>query len=246
MAELMDHASVRDWIDETFFAPGARDADDPAARGVRAHLADCAECAAYDEQTRRAALKLDLARGPAPEVRTRTLAAAAQVGRARREATRSAASRPWWRSGLAWRLAGAALVIAVAGVGAGAWWANEARPDTDAEHLTDAVAMMSTLANSPGAQQVVLRDSAGNGSGMAVVSATSHQMAVFATHLAVAVEYHCYLERAGQRTWIGSMYAMPGVQFWAGDMSSTIEMQPGDLLVVAADSTQPAALSATL
>ena len=54
------------------------------------------------------------------------------------------------------------------------------------------------------------------------------------------------LERAGQRTWIGSMYAMPDVQFWAGEMDSTIEMRPGDLLVVAADANQPAVLSATL
>jgi hypothetical protein len=114
------------------------------------------------------------------------------------------------------------------------------------DHLPDAVAMMSTLVTAPGAQELVLRDAAGNSSGVAVVSAASHQMAVFATHLSVAVEYHCYLERAGQRTWLGSMYATPGVQFWAGDMGSAIDMKPGDLLVVAAGEGQPAVLSATL
>ncbi|HLB43957.1 MAG TPA: anti-sigma factor [Candidatus Limnocylindrales bacterium] len=245
----MDHAIVRDWIDEAFFAPGARDADDEAARGARAHLAQCVECAAYDEQTRRVALKLDLARGPSPEVRTRVLAAARRTQRpdtARQQAARPAAGQPWWRTALAWRLAAAALVIAVVGVGAGAWWANASHSDSDADHLTDAVAMMSTLASQPGAVEVVLRDAAGNGSGMAVVSAASHQLAVFATHLPAAVAYHCYLERGGQRTWLGRMYVTPGVQFWAGDMDAGIDMQPGDRLVVAADADQPMVLSATL
>jgi hypothetical protein len=242
----MDHATVRDWIDESFFAPGARDANGTAARGIRAHLADCTECAAYDEQTRRAALKLDLARGPSPEVRTRVVEAAARIGRPRREAAQPARRQPWWRTGLAWRLGAAAVVIAVVGAGGGAWWANTSRPDSDADHLTDAVAMMSTLASDPLAHELVLRDAAGNGSGVAVVSAASHQMAVFATHLSAAVGYHCYLERAGQRTWLGSMYATPDVQFWAGEMGSTLNMQSGDLLVVAADATQPAVLSAAL
>jgi len=244
----MDHDSVRDWIDEAFFADGARDTDSAAAQGVRAHLAVCAECAKYDEQTRRAALKLDLARGPTPQVRTRVLEAAGRIGRARREAAQVTRRQPWWRSGLAWRLAGAALVIAIVGVGAGAWWANGARPDSDADHLSDAVAMMSTLVSTPGANELVLRDATGSGSlsGMAVVSAATHQMAVFATHLPAANGYHCYLERAGHRTWIGSMYATPDVQFWAGAMDSAIDMQPGDLLVVAADANKPAVLSATL
>jgi len=244
----MDHATVRDWIDEAFFAPGARDADDAAARGARAHLAECVKCAAYDEQTRRAALKLDLAHGPSPDVRTRLLAAARRTRRtdsARREAAQPAYGRSWWRSGLTWRLAGAALVIAVVGVGAGAWWANASHPDSDADHLTDAVAMMSTLASQPGAVEVVLLDTAGNGSGVAIVSAARHQMAVFATHLPAAVGYHCYLERGGQRAWLGHMYVTPGVQFWAGDMDATIDMQPGDQLVVAADADQPTVLSAT-
>ena len=242
----MDHAAVRDWIDEAFFAPGARSTNDTAARAVRAHLAECAECAAYDDATRRAALKLDLTRGPAPEVRGRMLAAAAAIGRARRESAQRPATGPWWRSGLAFRFAAAALVIAVVGLGAGAWWGNNVSSNADADQLTEAVAMMSSIASTQGAAELVLRDAAGASSGVAVVSATSHQMAVIATHLAPTVVYHCYLERGGQRTWIGSMYAMPGIQFWAGQMDSAIDMQPGDLLIVAADATQPEVLSATL
>jgi hypothetical protein len=243
MAELMDHDEVREWLDEAFLAPGMRDDDDRTARAVRAHLETCPACGAYDEATRLAALKLDLVRGPAPEVRTRTMAAAQRLARARSGMAGTAAQQRT-RGGLTWRLATLVLAVAMVGAGAGAWWANAARPDSD--HLADAVAMMSTLATEAGAHEVILRDAAGTGNGLAVMSATTHQLAVFATHLPAAVEFHCYIEHRGERIWIGSMYVDGGVQFWAGAMESGIDMQSGDVLIVAADETQPAVLSATL
>jgi hypothetical protein len=247
MAELMNHEAVQEWIDDAFVAPGMRDDDDATARGVRAHLATCAECGVYDEATRRAALKLDMARGPAPDVRARTLAAAHRLPRANgvAAATAAAVTAPPRRSGaLTWRLAALVLGIAVLGAGAGAWWANAARQDS--HHLADAVAQMSILASRSGAHEVVLRDAAGNGSGMAVMLPVSHELAVLATHLPAGTEYHCYIERAGERTWLGNMYVDGGVQFWEGAMDSSFDMQPGDVLVVAADDDAPAVLSATL
>lgn len=244
----MDHEAARDWIDEAFFAPGTRQADDAAAHAVRTHLAACPECTTFDEETRRTALKLDLARGPSPEVRTRLLAAAQRIARTRAAKLGLApvAEHSWWRTRLTWRFAPLVLVIAIAGAGAGAWWANAVRPDSDADHLAEAVVMMSRLASDSGAHEVVLRDTAGTGQGVAVVSAASHKLALFATHMPGVSGYHCYLERAGQRTWIGSMYIDGGVQFWAGEMDSAIDMEPGDALVVAADVAGPAVLSATL
>ncbi len=243
----MDHEATREWIDEAFFTPGARDAQEGPARLARAHLAACAQCTAYDETMQRAALKLDLARGPAPEVRARLMAAARRTGPARTLAPHPAAApRRWWRSPLAWRLAAAALALAIIGAVGGAWWAGAARPDADADHLPGAVAMMSTLAGEPGAEEVVLRDAAGNGSGVAVISAASHRLAVFATNLTASAGYHCYVERAGRRTWLGTMYVASGIQFWAGEMEAAIDMQPGDLLVVALSPTQPAVVSASL
>lgn len=245
MAGLMDHASARDWIDDSFLAPGIRDDNDSAARAARAHIATCTECAAYDEATRRAALKLDIARGPSPEVRTRTLAAAHRLTRARAGDALAAAAPHRTGGGLTWRLAAAlVLIVAVLGAGAGAWWANAARQDSD--HLANAVAMVSTLANSPGAHEVVLRDAAGTGMGIAVMSEATHELAVLATHLAADTEYKCYLERDGQRTRIGRMYVDRGIQYWAGAMDSAMDMQPGDVLVVATDATAPAVLTATL
>ncbi|MEP7360560.1 MAG: hypothetical protein ABI744_03165 [Chloroflexota bacterium] len=242
----MDHQQVRDGIDDAFATPGARDADDTVARQIRAHLAACVDCTSYDEATRRAALKLDLARGPSPEVRTRLLAAAQRSRRARGLAAPRPNAQPWWQRPMAWRLGAAALVLAFVGATGGAWWAGSQRQDTDADHLADAVAMMTTLAADHHAQEVVLRDTAGKTGGLAVISGASHQMAIFATHLTADVEYHCYLERTGQWTWIGTMYATPGVEFWAGVMDPGIDMQPGDVLVVAADPGQPAMLSAAL
>lgn len=244
MVEPMDHDAARDWIDEAFLVPGMRDEDEPTARAVRAHLTTCAECGAYDEATRRTALKLDLARGPSPEVRTRTMTAVQRLARARKGVVGSAAAPQATRGGLTWRLAALVLVIAVMGAGAGAWWANAVRPDSD--RLAEAVAMMSTLATDAGAHEVVLRDAAGTGNGIAVMSETSHQLAIFATHLPAGIEFHCYVERDGERTWIGSMYVDGSVQFWAGAMDSDMEMLPGDLLIVAADKSKPAVLSAIL
>ena len=243
MAQHIDHDAVREWIDDAFLAPGMRDDDDPASRSVRAHLATCAECGAYDEATRRAALKLDLARGPAPEVRTRTLAAAQRLARAGSAASGSTAA-PRRAGGLTWRLAALVVVMAVVGAGAGAWWANAARDDSGG--LADAVATMSILATTPGAHEVVLRDAAGNENGIAVMSEATHELAVLVTHLASGSQYHCYIERGGQRTWIGHMYGDGGLQYWAGSMDSGMDMQPGDLLVVALDEAAPAVLSATL
>lgn len=243
----MDHEATREWIDEAFSTPGARDAQEGPARLARAHLAACAECTAYDRATQRVALKLGLARGPSPQVRTRLMAAARGARPARTLVPDPvAAPRPWWRSPLAWRLAAAAVALAVIAAVAGAWWAGAARPDTDADRLPDAVAMMSTLAGEPGAQEVVLRDAAGNSRGVAVISSASHRLAIFATNLPASAGYHCYVERAGQRTWLGIMHVAPGVQFWAGKMEAAIDMQPGDLLVVAVSPTQPAVVSAPL
>jgi hypothetical protein len=243
----MDHDAARAWIDDAAVTPGARNADDGVARAARAHLAACPDCAAYDVATRRALLKLDLAQGPSPEVRTRLLASARRLKEARRESAQPQGSQPWWRGAQSWRYGLAMLVLAFVAAVAGAWWAQNQRPDHDVDQLPDAVAMMTTLASEPGAEEVMLRDAAGTNGGLAVISAATHRMAVFATGLPqTGASYHCYVERDNQRTWIGTMYVAPGVQFWAGAMDSALNMQPGDTLVVALDIDQPAALRANL
>lgn len=240
----MDHAAAHAWLDAVFFAPGVRQADDATGQAARVHLGECPTCAGYALALRSTALKLDLARGPSARVRTRVLETARSLGRSRRPAT---VRQPWWRGAAAWRLATAVLVVGVVGAAIGAWWGQAARPgSTDVSHLADAVAMMALLAGDPETHEMVLRDAAGNAAGMALVSSQTHQVAIFTASLPALSQgsYGCYLESAGRRTWIGPMDVAQDVQYWAGEMAGSIEMHPGDLLVVAPGPSAPSVLSA--
>jgi hypothetical protein len=251
----MDHAAVREWLEEAFFTPGALEADDATAGAVRAHVGECRECAAHAVALRMTALKLDLARGPSPQLRERVLETARRVGRPRPAVAKraiappAAAPPPWWQTGLAWRFATAVLVVGIVGAALGAWWAGSINPgSTEGRQLADAVAMMADLSGRPGTNELVLRDVGGAAAGVVLVSNASHQVAVFTASLPRSAQgtYDCYLERAGQRTWIGPMHWTEGVQFWAGQMSGSMAMAPGDQLVVAQDESGAAVLSAAL
>jgi len=247
----MDHVEIRAWLDDAFFAPGelARldEATEPLPIAVREHLAACVECTAHHDSIRRTALMLDLARGPSPATRESVLAAVRRVGRPRQAGGAAVSPRPWWRGALGMRLAAAALVVGVIGAGLGVVWSEATRPSTDdMDRLADAVAMMTDMTRDPDAHEMVLRDPAGNPAGMAVMSPTSHRLAVFTSALSKPAQggYGCYLERAGQRSRIGPMLFADGVAFWAGGMDDSVDQQPGDQLVVAADEEQPAMLRA--
>lgn len=242
----MDHAAAQAWLDEAFFTPGALQADLADSQAVRDHLAQCDDCARYSLALRGTALKLDLARGASAQVRTHVLETARSLGRPPRP---TPVRQPWWRGAVVWRLATAVLVVGVFGAALGAWWGQAARPGSaDSAHLAGALAMVAHLGGDPGTHEMVLRDAAGNAAGMALVSAQTHQLAIFSASLPALSEgsYGCYLERAGQRTWIGPMDAAEGVQYWAGAMADSIEMHPGDLLVVASSLSAPSVVSAAM
>lgn len=248
----MDHAAVQEWLDDGFFDPGTLDSDDATARAAREHLAACPQCAEHGHALRRAALKLDLARGPSPQLRERLLATVASVGRARHEAPAPIASterRSWWPTGLGWRLAAAALVVGVVGAGFGMWLGRISAPaDPDVRDLTAAMTMMTDLAGRPGTNELVLLDIAGNPAGVALVSSQAHEVAVFTSQLPAlpAGDYACWFERAGQRTWMGRMHTGEGVEYWAGDMEDTPYMASGDRIVIASSATAPEVLGGTL
>jgi hypothetical protein len=246
----MDHAAVQEWLDEGFFSPAALEADDATSLDARAHLATCPECTEHALALRRAALKLDLARGPAPQARERLLATVRSVGRARRERLipEPKTSRGWWPAGLGWRLAAAALVVGVVGAGVGMMLGRISAPaNSDVRDLTAAMAMMADLAGQPGTTEVVLRDPAGNPGGVALVSTQAREVAVFTSQLPAlpSGDYGCWFERAGQRTWIGRMHRGDGVEYWAGDMDEAPpEMMPGDRIVIAESQAAPEILAA--
>jgi hypothetical protein len=247
----MDHASVQEWLDAAFFDAGAMESDDPPGRAARAHLATCSECTEHGQALRRAALKLDLARGPSPMLRGRVLATVRSVGRTHRSAAEREPARDrrvFWPAGLGWRLAAAALVVGVLGAGLGMWLGRISAPaDSDMRELTAAMAMMADLAGQPGTTEMVLRDATGNSGGVALISTETHEVAVLTSQLPALAqgEYACWFERAGQRTWIGPMHSGEGVGYWAGDMDDASQMEPGDRIVVAPSETAPEILGAT-
>lgn len=247
----MDHAAVQEWLDEGFFDPGSMESDDATANAARAHLAACSECTEHAQALRLAALKLDLARGPSPQLRARLLATVRSVGRTRRPTPERAPApdgRKWWPEGLGWRLAAAALVVGVIGAGLGMWLGRVSAPvDSDVRDLTAAMAMMTELAGRSGTTELVLVDPTGNPGGVAFLSTQSQEVAVFTAQLPALAQadYACWFEHAGQRTWIGRMHTGEGVEYWAGDMDDAPQMAAGDRIVVAESATAPEVLGAT-
>jgi hypothetical protein len=247
----MEHAVVQEWLDEAFFTPAALGADAAAARAVREHLATCSQCTEHAGALRRAAMKLDLARGPSTHVRQRVLSSVRSLGRPRRDAPAqepNGQSRRWWPRGLGWRLAAAALVIGVVGAGLGVWVGRVSAPaDSEMHDLTAALAMMTDLAGRPGTTEMVLRDAAGAPGGVAMISTQTHEVALFTSVLPAPAQgdYACWFERAGQRTWVGAMHAADGIEYWAGDMAEMPQMAAGDRIVVAESATAPEVLGAT-
>lgn len=244
----MDHAEVRAWLDDAFFARQPGDGNDTRSQSVDEHIASCADCRAYATALGRTALKLDLARGPSPAARERVLEAVRSVGRPKGR-TSVAAGTSWWQRLGGVRLAVAALLIGIIGVGLGVMWGQALRPAApNAERLVAAVEMMARLAGQDATHEMVLRDHSGQEAGMALMSDETHQMAIFTAALNEPTEdeYWCFLERDGERMMLGPMHFAEGVSFWAGPMAEDAEMQPGDQLVVAADEDAPAMLSAPL
>ena len=240
----MDHPDVRAWLDEAFFVPGAREADDPAAAAVRDHLAECAACSAHAAALRRTALMLDLARGPSPQVRERVVATVRNVGRPAHAEPGHRLRWPRWAVG--WRLAAAVLVVGVVSASLGVLVGQATRPSPpEVQRLAAAVEMMSSLAARPTTHETVLRDAAGNAGGVALMSPESHEVAIFTSALTAPAEdgYHCYLEQDGRREWIGLMGQANGLAFWAGQMDESMTAAPNDQLVIAADADAPAILS---
>lgn len=264
----MEHADVRAWLDDAFFQPGvlrqlsegyasgrlddgAPAVADPQLDALLEHLEGCSDCVAYAASLRSAGLALDVALGPSPAMKERTLTAVRSVGRRRgpAESTRPVSGvQPGvsaWRTLGSLRLAAAFLVVAVLGAAIGAALATAARPDSLAnERLSRAVSMMSELARDPATKQVVLLDVAGESAGVAFVSGPSERLAIFSASLAASdgEEYWCYLERGSAMTELGPMHEVDDVYFWAGPIDVTDVGLAGDRLVVATDEDADPAL----
>lgn len=249
----MDHAEVRAWLEDAFFLPGllrrvgtdpsetAGDGIDvsaePGLTRVNQHLETCPDCAAYAISLRRTGFGLDMALGPSPAAKDRTLEAVRSVGR-KRDRPEPAPARPLWTRLGSLRLAAAMVAVAVLGAAVGAALATAARPDgTGSERLARAVSVMSELAREPDAAQIVMNDSAGEAAGVAFVSGPDGRLAIFTASRGAADDaYWCYLQRGSEMIELGPMHVVDDVAFWAGPIQEIPNLgQATDRLLVALD-----------
>jgi anti-sigma factor RsiW len=244
----MDHAEARELLEIAAAEPGGLDrlvaGDTPEAAALASHLAGCPECTAEMARIRRAAgLIREVVRStPPPELRARTLAFIAAVGRERStaglapsiapapspptpissapSARQGAGSRGWWLASLA-----AAVVVSVVATGLILSRDLDSRLAARDETI-GALARVSTwslrVSGQPDAERVELAAvGEGHASGTLLYSASSRELVVVTSGLVepgIGTEFRCWVEVDGQRTAIGRMFFGGGLAYWAGDV----------------------------
>lgn len=244
----MDHAEARELLEIAAVEPGgfARlvAGDTPEAAALAGHLAGCPDCAAEMERLRRSAAVIrDAVRlMPPPELRERTLAMVAAVGRPRGQETAvmagpAAAAIPapepvdlgavrgarfgriprpaMWLATLA-----AAIVIAVVGTTV---FVGGSR-DRQIEELREVAAWTIRVDRQADARHVALTAAGGAGpTGTLIFSPSSTDVVVVATSLtppAAGMEYRCWVETGGTRQRVGRMFLGAGLAYWVGSAPS--------------------------
>lgn len=273
----MDHADAIDLIEEAALEPGALDrlmaGDTPESVALAGHLAGCDECTAVLAATRRTteALRVVAAETPSSDLRERTLAFVAAVGRPRgipaatptvlaggsgggilaglrRMLSGVAAPRPW---GVA--LVGVAAVFAL--LASGAFVAADLQGQLDqARHETarlhDLYADVETMLQKPDARLVALHSSQGSSAGSLIVEPGSGYIAVLTDDLTAppaGTEYRCWVEFGGQRQAVGRMWFEDGLAYWSGPNASLASWPAGTTFGVSLEQAgQPASQAPVL
>jgi hypothetical protein len=238
----MDHAEALALIEDAALEPGGLDrlmsGDTPESAALAGHLAGCPECTEALAATRRTAeaLLVVAAETPAADLRARTLALVAEVGRprggladdggARASDSAGAATARQATAGPRRRFVLVALAAAsvFALLAAGSFVAADLqgqleRTRQEAAHLHDLYAEIETLLQQPTARLVALQTEAGTPAGALVLDPTTKQIAVLSDDLPPppsGMEYRCWVEANGQRQAVGRMWFEGGLAYWAG------------------------------
>jgi hypothetical protein len=252
----MEHAEARELLEIAALEPDgfARlvAGDTPDAAVLAGHLAGCPACTAEMERLRRSAAVIrDSDRLlPPPELRERTLAFVAAVGRPRGQAAEapvaeapapvdvgpapgrllSTASRPrrWFA------LLAAAIVIAVVGTAVFVGASRDRQIADQAEEigsLREVAAWTIRVDRQADAHHVALAAAAGVGpTGTLIFSPSSTDVVVVATGLAqpaAGMEYRCWVENGGTRYRVGRMFLGAGLAYWVGSAAPLSGLGPG-------------------
>ena len=258
----MDHSEVREILEDAAIEPGGLErlmaGDTPTAALTAGHLAGCPDCADELERLRRSVgLIGPVVRDvPPPELRDRTLAYVASVGRPRGAAPMEpTAARapvvapssapqgsepvvlPRRRPERAGQLLGlaAALALAVAGT---AIVANASRDSerrvqaAEIEALGEVARWTVRVDQAADVRRVALAaDSGPSGAptGLLIYSPSSTELVVVADGLVpppAGQEYKCWIEVDGTRTIVGKMFFGGDVAYWVGDVPAVRTAAP--------------------
>lgn len=257
----MEHAEARELLEIAAVEPDgfARLAagDTPDAAALAGHIAGCLECAAEMERLRRASIVIrDAVRmSPPPELRERTLAFVAAVGRPRGSGTaeavalgggssagfeqidldRSRARRAGPRLGLWAGSIAAAVVLAVVGTSIFVGRSSDSVIDRQATQIA-ALAKVATwslrIDGQPDASYVELAGTSGASgpTGTLAFSAVTKELVVLAEGLSQPpsnLQYRCWVEIGGNRMRIGQMFFGGDVSFWVGEVDEVAGAGPG-------------------
>jgi len=241
----MDHQEVRDLLADAAIEPDGLDrlmaGDTPTAALVASHLAGCPDCTDELERLHRSVglIRPTVRAVPPPELRERTLAYVAAVGRPRGPAAAPPvdelaapvlASNPSRRARGPRRitvLAGlaAALVLAVTGTALIVNGNRDALVRTQAaeiEALGDVARWTARIDGEPDVQRIRLASTSGGPTtGTLVFSPSSTELVVMAEMLApppAGHEYRCWVDLAGRRAGVGRMFFGGDLAYWVGEV----------------------------
>ena len=252
----MDHHEVRDLLADAAVEPEGLDrlmaGDTPTAALVAGHLAGCPDCTDELERLHRSVgiIRPTVRAVPPPELRERTLAYVAALGRPRgpvaaasdlepsvaMQPTRAPTARRLPSTPRLAALAGlaAALILAVTGTAVVVNGNRDAVIRTQTaqiEALGEVARWTARLDSQPDVQRVRLASSTGaTTNGTLVFSPSSRELVVVADRLTpppAGHEYRCWVDVGGRRASIGKMYFGGDLAYWVGDVPQIAGLAPG-------------------
>jgi hypothetical protein len=253
----MEHVEARELLDLAAVEPGGFErlaaGDTAESAALAAHLAGCPDCTAEMARLHRASavIREVVRQAPPADLRDRTLAFVAAVGRDRTAlaaapATSTTAPAPsrlavaparrlagGGRLGLLAASIAAAIVVGV--IGANLLATRSAEQDRQAREIA-ALSKVATWAlridGEPDARHVDLAATAGTtaATGTLVFSPRTNELVVLAQGLpepAAGMQYRCWIEVDGSRRRIGQMYFGGDVSYWVGGVELLSSAGPG-------------------
>jgi hypothetical protein len=253
----MEHAEARELLELAAVEPDGFErlaaGDTPEASALAGHIAGCLECGAEMERLRRAAqvIRAAVRTAPPPELRERTLAYVAAVGRPRGPAAVAggaptlpvasgaggvaALPRLTLAAGLWAASIAAALILAIIGTSVVLQGSRDAVAEAQATQIAALAKVASwslRIDGEPDAESVKLVAAAGAPglSGTLSFSPGTRELVVLAEGLAqppTGMQYRCWVEVDGSRRRIGQMFFGGDVAFWVGAVDEVAGVEPG-------------------